>query len=154
MDPDEEPQEVVEGEVTTPAVAGESGDASTLVTVTNLIQNYLAQINENKRLLIEHKQMVDDALNNDETYKKHSDAAKEAAKVKMATKKQLMQQPNLRELAEKIKDLTADMKAARESLSQYLQQYHQLTDSNQFEDGKGEVLDIVYVATLKRISNR
>ncbi|MCL4397749.1 hypothetical protein M1403_01840 [Patescibacteria group bacterium] len=138
-------QQIVEGEVTA------NGDADTLVTVTNLIQNYLGQINENKRLLTEHKQMIEDALNNDETYKKHSDAAKEATKVKLATKKQLMQQPNMRELSEKVKDLTADMKAARESLSQYLQQYHELTNSNQFEDGKGEVLDIVYVAKLQRV---
>ncbi len=131
--------------------AAPTDEANTLITVTNLIQTYLGQINENKRLLTEHKQMVEDALNNDETYKKHSDEAKAAAKVKQATKKQLMQMANMRELSEKVKDLSADMKAARESLSQYLQQYHQLTNSNQFESPEGEVLDIVYTAKLVRV---
>lgn len=124
-------------------------EASTLVTVTNLIQNYLGQINDNSRVLKEHRQMIEDALNNDETYTKHVEAAKEATKVKLATKKQLMSAPNMRELSEKVKDLSADLKAAKESLSQYLQQYKELTGSNQFEDGKGEVLDIVVKLSLQ-----
>lgn len=127
---------------------------STLLTITNLIQNYLQQINENKRLLTEHRQMIDDALNNDPVYKEHTEKAKEAAKLKNSTKKQLMQMQNMRELSEKVKDLSVDLKAARESLSQYLQQYKDLTGSNQFEDGKGEVLDIVYSAKLVRASTR
>lgn len=123
--------------------------ASTLITVTGLIQNYLGQINDNSRVLKEHRQMIEDALNNDETYTKHVEAAKEATKVKLATKKQLMSAPNMRELSEKVKDLSADLKAAKESLSQYLQQYKELTGSNQFEDGKGEVLDIVVKLSLQ-----
>ncbi len=124
-------------------------EASTLITVTGLIQNYLGQINDNARVLKEHRQMIDDALNNDETYTKHVEAAKEATKVKLATKKQLMSAPNMRELSEKVNDLSADLKAAKESLSQYLQQYKELTGSNQFEDGKGEVLDIVVKLSLQ-----
>lgn len=142
---DTKPSEILEGEVSSP---------DTLITVTNLITNYLGQINENKRLLTEHRQMVEDALNNDSTYREHTEKAKEANKVKLGTKKQLMQQQNMRELSEKMKELSADLKAARESLSQYLQQYRELTGSNQFEDGKGEVLDIVYTARLVRLSSR
>ncbi len=138
--------QIIEGEITTADTADE---ASTLITVTNLIQNYLGQINDNSRVLKEHRQMIEDALNNDETYTKHVEAAKEATKVKLATKKQLMSAPNMRELAEKVKDLSADLKAAKESLSQYLQQYKELTGSNQFEDGKGEVLDIVVKLSLQ-----
>jgi hypothetical protein len=126
----------------------------TLATVTNLIQNYLGQINENSRLLKEHREMIEDALNNDETYVTHVKAAKEANKVKQATKNQLMAAQNMRELSEKIKDLAADLKAAKESLSSYLQQYKELTGSNQFEDEKGEVLDIVYSARLVKSSSR
>ncbi|MBI3887751.1 hypothetical protein HY310_01645 [Candidatus Microgenomates bacterium] len=142
---DIKPSEVLEGEVTTPA--------DTLVTITNLIQNYIGQINDNKRVLTEHRQMIDDALNNDETYRKHTETVKEANKIKLATKKQIMSQQNMRELAEKIKELSADLKAARESLSSYLQQYKELTGSNQFENGDGEVLDIVYSAKLVRPSS-
>ena len=139
MDNDND-QKVIEGEVTN----------TDLVTVTNLIQNYLGQINENKHVLTEHKQMVEDALNNDETYRNQVEEVKKANKTKQATKKQLMAMQNMRELSEKIRELSADLKAARESLSQYLQQYRELTGSNQFEDGKGEVLDIVFKLSLQR----
>lgn len=127
--------------------------AETLTTITNLIQNYLGQINETRTKLKEHRQMIEDALNNDETYRKHAEEAKAANKTKQATKKQILQQPNMRELTEKVKDLSADLKAARESLSSYLQQYRELSGSNQFED-KGEVLDIVTSVKLVRSSSR
>ena len=67
MDNDND-QKVIEGEVTN----------TDLVTVTNLIQNYLGQINENKHVLTEHKQMVEDALNNDETYRNQVEEVKKA----------------------------------------------------------------------------
>lgn len=150
MDNDE--QKVIEGEI---ANTTENADeATTLITVTNLIQNYLGQINENSRLLKEHRQMIEDALNNDETYRKHTEEAKAAAKIKQATKKQLMQQQNMRELSEKVKDLSADLKASKESLSSYLQQYKELTGSNQFENNQGEVLDIIYTARLVKAMSK
>ena len=147
---DNDDRKIIDGEITS-TEASDTDAASTLITITNLIQNYLSQINDTQAKLKEHRQMIDDALNNDETYKKHSDEAKAATKIKLGTKKQIMNQPNMRELAEKVKDLSADLKAAKESLSQYLTQYRELSGSNQFEDGKGEVLDIVYTARLVRV---
>lgn len=147
---DNDDRKIIDVEITS-TEASDTDAASTLITITNLIQNYISQINDTQAKLKEHRQMIDDALNNDETYKKHSDEAKAATKIKLGTKKQIMNQPNMRELAEKVKDLSADLKAAKESLSQYLTQYRELSGSNQFEDGKGEVLDIVYTARLVRV---
>ena len=151
---DKDGRKVIDGEIAATEATNGADTASTLVTITNLIQNYLSQINETSAKLKEHRQMIEDALNSDETYNKHAQEAKAVAKIKLATKKQLMSQPNMRELAEKVKDLSADLKAARESLSSYLQQYHESTGSNQFEDASGEVLDIVTSVRLVRVSSR
>jgi hypothetical protein len=145
---------IIDATEVTPASEEAADQASTLVTITNLIQTYRTQIEQNKKELKERRQMVEDALNNDATYHDQAEKVKEANKVKLATKKQILAQPALREQTEKAKELTEELKAAKEALSDYLQQYRQLTGSNQFEDAAGEVLDIVYSARLVPPSSR
>lgn len=123
------------------------------ITITNLIQNYLAQIESSQKELKEQKQMLADALANDPTYKEHEAKAKEAAKVKAATKAQILKQPALAQVNAKTKELTATLKESRESLSNYLQEYQKATGLSSFEAANGEVQQIVFVAKLVRVGN-
>lgn len=124
-----------------------------ITTITNLIQNYLSQIASSQKELKEQKQMLADALNNDPTYKDHESKAKEAARVKTATKAQILKQPALAQVNEKIKEITSSLKEARESLSNYLQEYQKTTGLSSFESESGEVQQIVFVAKLIRVGN-
>lgn len=122
-----------------------------LLSLESMIKEALPQLENLKKELKTEKEMVDDALNNDETYKLHAEKAKEANKVKSATKQQLLQQPSLKVNVEKMKELREQIKELQTSLSDYLSEYARLSGANEIE-ANGEVLDIVYIARLVRRS--
>ncbi len=131
-----------------------SSQAETLVSITNLIQSYITSIGRHKMEIQENRQMLDDALLNDASYKEKEDKAKEAAKVRNAYKSQILKQPALMALSEKIKDLRTEMKDAQQQLSDYLQEYQKLTGANEIEDANGNVNEIRYSARLVRPSKK
>lgn len=153
-------KKVIEGEVVTDTNTNESGtntptnqtngtsSANDLVTVTNLIQSYIAQIDRSSKELSAHKLMLQDAFLNDPTYRQHDEKVKEAVKVRSATKMQILKQPTLAELSEKVKDMAQSVKDAKQSLSDYLQEYVRMTSSKEIEDTEGELREIVYTAKL------
>lgn len=154
MDPDD--KKIIDGEVVT-SNASQNTTGSTaddLITVTNLIQSYIGNLDRAQEEMKAHKQMLTDAFSNDPTYKEHEDKVKEAMKVKNATKQQIMNQPTLRELAEKVKDMSQSVKDMREALSNYLQDYARMTGSREFEDAEGELREIVYTAKLVKTDKK
>src|SRR3989344_4853226 len=79
--------------------------------------------------------------------------SKEAVKVKQGTKAQILRQPQAGELDKKVKELKADLKENRSSLSDYLQEYARLSGVNEIEGDDGEVREIVYDARLIKKSS-
>lgn len=140
---DSDDKKIIEGEITETTTT-----ATDLVTVTNLIQSYISQIDRSAKELAAHKQMLQDAFLNDPTYREHEEKVKEAVKVRSATKMQILKQPTLAELAEKVKDMAQSVKDAKQSLSDYLQEYVRMTSSREIEDSEGELREIVYTAKL------
>lgn len=145
---------IVDGEIVRSSPQTTATAAETVITISNLITNYLTNLDRSQKELKEQRQMLEDAFGNDPTYKEHDAAAKAAAKVRSGTKAQILKQPQLRVLAEKVKDLREEMKANKEALSGYLQEYARLTGSTTFEGPDGEVQEIVYVAKLIKTRNR
>lgn len=123
-----------------------SGD--TLINLTGLIQNYIASIDRQKHTLTEHRQMLSDSFMNDETYKAEAEKVKAATKIRNQVKQQILKQPQLMALSAKIKDLNEELKASKEALSSYLQDYQKLTGANEIEDANGNLNEIVYTARL------
>lgn len=146
MDPNDK-QQAIDGEVV-------SEMASDLVTITNLIQSYIGNLDRAAEELKNHKQMLTDAFANDPTYREHDEKVKEATKVRNATKMQILKQPTLKELAEKVKEMTQSVKDMREALSSYLQDYARMTGSREFEDSEGELREIVYTAKLVKTASK
>lgn len=145
MDPDD--KQVVEGEVV-------EGGASDLITITNLIQSYIGNLDRAQQEMKAHKQMLQDSFANDPTYREHDEKVKEATKVRTQTKQQILKQPTLRELAEKVKEMSQGVKDMREALSSYLQEYAKITGSREFEDADGELREIVYSAKLVKTASK
>ena len=98
--------------------------------------------------------MIASALSNDETYKLHEEEAKKAAKVKAATKSELLKSPANKAIADKANELATEIKEADASLSEYLREFARLTGSTEFETDDGEVREIVFVAKLVKRSSR
>jgi len=143
---DDKDQTIVEGEVVAPAA--DKPGADVLLSITQLIQNYIVSSERDQKELSAHRQMLEDAFNNDATYKEHADKAREAAKIKAATKAQIMKQPQLQQLVAKVKELSLSLKESKESLSEYLQEYARITGQRQIEGVDGEINEIVYLAKL------
>ena len=138
---------IIDGEV----VGTSKTVAEDVMTVSSLIQNYLGQIEKQESELKENRQMLEDAFNNDPTYREHNDKVKEATKVRNATKAQIMKQPAVMELANKVKEMRTALKEAKEALSSYLQEYARMTGEQSFEGPDGEVRQIVYTARLVKV---
>ena len=147
---------VVEGELAittqeeTPAVSTPQTQAELVVSLTNLINSNLAEISNIEKEIAKHKEMVDNVLENDATYKDHAEKAKEAARVKGNTKKEIFKRPDVKHVVEKLTELKENLADTKDELSNYIQEYAQTSGQNYFEAEDGTIQEIVYVAKLRK----
>ncbi len=130
----------------------QTSDAIVITNLQNLINETLNRIDTIGEEVKPLDEMINSVLENDEVYKKHVEAAKEAGKVKNATKAEIMKRPDVSNIFAKVKDKKSDLKESKESLSEYLQEYARLTGQRQFETAEGTVQEIVYSAKLVKRS--
>ena len=145
-----EEQDVVDAEVISeeePTQQPEN-DATVLLSLESLIKNHIASIDKLKDELKKHRQMLEDAFIGDAVYQEHMRLAKEAAKVKSATKVQIAKQPQNILLSNKIKGMTTELKDKQFALSDYLLEYQRMTGINEIEGDDGEVREIVNTAKV------
>ncbi len=117
-----------------------------LMGTTELINSHLTQLDHLKEEMAKTRDMLNSIYENDPTYQEHDRLAKEAARVKGQTKKQIQKQPQVADLESKIKEFRVQIKEYSEALSEYLKLYREQTGSTQFETTSGETFEIVYVA--------
>lgn len=132
----------------------QGADSTVLTSLESLIKQHISLVASNKEELGKVREMIASALANDQTYKLHDEEAKKAAKVKAATKSELMKTPVNKILVDKSTELTTEIKEADSALSEYLREFARLTGSNEFETDDGEVREIVFVAKLVKRSSR
>lgn len=143
--PEETPTEEAETQ-TTP----DAGDAQVLLNLDQLIKNNIGSLGKLQEELKKHKEMFTDAFINDPTFKEHEEKAKEANKIKQQTRQQILKQPSMHQLADKIKTLATEMREKKQSLSEYLLEYQRLTGANEIQTDDGELLSIINSAKLVR----
>lgn len=132
----------------------QDADATVLKSLESLIKQHISSIASNKVELRKVREMLASALANDPTYKLHEEEAKKAAKVKAATKSELMKAPGNKVLVEKSNELSTEIKESDAAVSEYLREFARLTGSTEFETDDGEVREIVFVAKLVKRSSR
>ncbi len=133
--------------------SNEVGKADILINLESLIKSNLSAIERLQVEVRENKGILDDIFNNDPTFKKHSDDAKEAVRIKTNTKQQILKTSQAADLNNKLKTMQSELKEMQGSLSDYLQQYATMSGVNEIEGEDGEVRQIVYVARLIRKIN-
>lgn len=130
---------------------GTPEDQSTLLTgLDEMIKAHVQSIDRLRTEVKKLREMVQDGFANDAVYKEHDDVAKAAAKVRQATKAQIMKQPAIVALVQKMKTLNSELKEKQFSLSDYLLEYQRLSGANQIETDDGQVLEIVNSAKVVR----
>lgn len=126
------------------------GDATVLTSLDELIKAHIASLDRLKVEIKKEKEMLQDGFMNDPVYREHEEKAKEAAKVRNGTKQQIMKQPAMLQLNNKVKSLSAEIKEKDAALSDYLLEYQRLSGANQFETDDGQVLEIINIAKIVR----
>jgi hypothetical protein len=144
---------VIDAHVVTPATSDPNA-AQVLLDLEQLIKTHITNIDKGKSELKKQREMLNSALENDETYRLHNDEAKKAAKTKAMTKYQILQKQENKSLADKVKTIAADIKEADTALSDYLREYQRMSGSSEIETDDGVVREIVYVAKLVKKSSR
>lgn len=141
----------VETEEQTVTVQEVDQDNSTVyLSLENLIKSNLNTIDTLQKQFREQKEMVDNVLENDQTYRQHLEQAKEANNVKSSTKQQIMKRPDVVKIAEKMKSLREEIKETQATLSDLLQEFQRVSGSNIIEREDGQVLEIISVSKLVR----
>lgn len=141
----------VESETVTVTTDELSTDQSTVyLSLENLIKSNLTTIDTLQKQYKEQKEMIDNVLENDQTYRQHLEAAKEANNVKSGTKQQIMKRPDVARIAEKMKALKEETKETLATLSDLLQEFQRVSGSNVIEREDGQILEIVSTSKLVR----
>ena len=144
----QDPQ-VVEGEI---VGDGESvvsnspvddSQATVLLSLESLIKSNITSTDKLRLEANEQRQMLEDVFLSNATYQEHLKVAKEAAKLKSGTRAQIMKQPSVMAIANKVKSISSDIKERQAALSDYLQEYQRLTGANEIEGEDGELREIV-----------
>lgn len=138
----------------TSAPTESTDQATSLISLENLIKSYLNKIESHQDILKNLREMVNDALENDPDYVKAAKQAKQAAEQKSSAKKAVISQPEIAKIHDKLQDGTKQLKEMRAALSLHLQNYAQLSGSTQFEDDEGQVREIVYVAKVVKKNSK
>lgn len=129
-------------------------DAILLSKIEEMIKTHTSQIDELQEEITKHRDMVNDIFAQDETYQEHDKLAKEAARIRSNTKKEIMKRPDVADLANKLKSLKSEQSELKTGLSDYLREYQRLSGSNQIEGEDGEVREIVFTAKLVKRSGK
>ncbi len=126
----------------------EPNAGTVIIELEGLIKTHISQVDKVADALRKHKEMLDDIFNNNPTYKQHQDAVKEATRIKNNTRQEMMKQPQVAELSDKVKDMKTELKDLRGALSDYLREYQRMSGVNEIEGEDGQLREIIYEAKL------
>lgn len=140
-----------------PKQANQAEDKNQAIILTNLedlILSHIASIEKTGVTFGEQKDTLDNIFLNDPTYKEHLDKAKDAAKIKNATRGEIIKRPEVAHVNESIKTMSRDLKDLKQELSEYLREYQRMSGANQIQDKNGDIREIVLTAKLIKRSTR
>lgn len=132
----------------------EVGSSELILNMEGMIKSLVSSLDHQREELNKFQETLKDIFDNDESYKKHSELAKEATRVKSATKQQILKQPQAADLNEKIRTLKSEMKENQASLSDYLREFQRMSGISEIEGEDGELREIVYTAKLIKKSSK
>ncbi len=148
--------EIVSEDIKDSGPAQSSSDQATiLLSLDELIKSHVATLERVRNDVKKQKEMLSDGFLNSEAFREADEKAKEAAKAKAQVRSNLMQQPAMLLIANKVKGMAAEIKEKQTALSDYLLEYQRLAGGvNEIEGTSGEIWDIINSAKLVKRSSR
>lgn len=137
-------ENVMEAAAQTPS----QNKAINIIQLENIINGYLGDLERLQQEYKEQNQMFRDALENDAEYAACVAKAREISKEKKTIQDKLIQEPALALVESKVRDIKSEVKETQQALSDYLQQYYELSGLRQITGTDGEIRDIVTTVKL------
>ena len=119
-----------------------------------MIKTHVTSLERLKIEIKKHTEEIEDAFSNDSTYKTHAEEAKKTAKQKSQTKQEIMKNPSVAVLVEKMKEARTQVKELNGALSDYLREYARLSGSTEIADNEGNIWNITYSAKLVKAQKK
>lgn len=144
--------EETEGEEETSFKINQGGtdQASAMLSLEELIKNHIDSIDKLRDELKQAREMFEDSFANNPTYREHEERVKEVTKGKNSVRQQIVKQPSVAALEQKVKDIRFDINEKSKTLSDLLQDYKEQTGATSIETKNGQVLEIVSTSKLVR----
>ncbi|NTU46472.1 hypothetical protein HGA88_02505 [Candidatus Roizmanbacteria bacterium] len=146
-------QEVSEAEIvvesTEDAVVADSSymepenEAMTMLKLDSLIKRYISSMKKMKEELKTQQGMFKDAVTGDATFNEQDSKAKEATRLKNAAKQNILKQPAVVMVKQKIEEIKEELKDTQDALGDYLSEYERISGATEIEDEEGELHSIV-----------
>lgn len=126
-------------------------DAKLILSLEEMIKNNRDLIEKSRGELSEQRDMLKGSFESDAIYQEQDQEVKKVTKVRSATKAQILKRPSVAAVAEKVKSLQSQIKEYEAALSDYLREYLRVSGQTTIEGEGGEILEIIYIAKLKRV---
>lgn len=121
----------------------EESKVDQIIRSETIVKKTITKLKTINSSLREKKQELKDALNNDSLYNNADNKVKEATRERLRIKKELLETESMKKLQDEISNLKSEKKDIQLSLSDYLVNYVEKTDSKMITDEEGEEWDIV-----------
>ncbi len=123
-------------------------DAQRILNLENLIKGYLADIAKLREKLSAQKEMLKSAIDGDKDYSEAAAKTAEVKKKEAEIKQKLAKVDAVVGTKMQIEKISTELKNVLLSLSDYLNEYADITKSTEFVGPDGELLQIVRNAKL------
>jgi hypothetical protein len=117
--------------------------ATVLLSLEELIKRHISSIEKLQVESKKHREMFDDAFENSPVYRENAEKAKEAQKLKATTRQEILKQPQMIQLADRIKTMREELRDLKLALSDYLVEFQRLSGLREIQDEQGEFREII-----------
>jgi seryl-tRNA synthetase len=125
-------------------------EADSILHMESLIKNQVEAIRKLRDERQKTREQFDDSFNNNRTFREHTEKVKEVTKSKNSIRAEILKQPSVARLQQKVKDLNFDINEKEKTLSDLLLDYKEQTGATQLTLIDGMEVQIVMSAKLVR----
>lgn len=123
-------------------------EVNSLPSIESSIRSKVQKLDDVKEKIKKLNEMLNSYLENSEEYVEAAKEAKTASSKKSAIKQELMAKPGADDVPNKLLEAREEKKELDEDISNLLTEFQRVSGTNQFEDEKGQLKQIVYTARL------
>lgn len=136
------------------AVSTDKSQAIILKNLESLIKEHISSVVRLQDESRKHRETLESIFQNDPTFQEHSEAARQANKIKSQTRAEILKRPSVIAVSNQIKDTRGQIKELQQELSEYLLEYQRMSGERVIEDNNGNILEIINSAKVVRSSSK